>query len=380
MKRALLLAAALAILAGCGGGAKKQAERPGLQKTLHSLVTGQLRAAPGAAAYVSTPRGTWEGAAGLADVARRVPMTPDARSRVGSVSKLWTATVVVKLAEEGKLRLDDTVEKWLPGTFPYGSRITVRELLNHTSGMVDDNDIQHDPEGWLAKIHDAALRRELLAFGAAQTKKPAITIAPRFEMRVAAALPLLFAPGTDWHYSNIGYKTAAAVAGKAAHASLDELYRRFIIDPLKLESAGYDPTASIDGPHALGYVMEPGGRAKPNRGAGEGGLAASGGIVVSAADEAKFLVALVQGRIVSKPYLLQMESEGLGSYGLGTGVGTMCGRRVYTHGGATTAYMAEVAVSGDGKRVAVLLVNGRTWNSWGDNLPEQALQKLFCAA
>lgn len=379
MKRVVACAAVVAVLAGCGGSAK-QAQRPDLQKILHSLVTGQLRAAPGAVAYVSGPKGTWEGAAGWADVAHRIPMTPDVRSRVGSVSKLWTATVVMELVEERKLRLDDTVAKWLPGVFPYGGEITVRELLNHTSGMIDDNDIQARPEYWLGKIRDTGMRKELLAFGAASSKSPAIAVPPRFEMRVAASLPLLFAPGTQYHYSNIGYKTVAAVAEKAAHASLDDLYRRYIVEPLRLDTAGYDPTASIAGPHALGYVVEAGGKAKWNAGAGEGNLAASGGVVISAADEAKFLVALVQGRIVSRPYLRQMEAPGLASYGLGTGVGTICSRRVYTHGGATTSYMAEVAVSGDGKRVAALLVNGRTWNSWGDNLPEQALKNLFCAA
>ena len=380
--RVLACVIALVLVAGCGGAATtKQPTRPGLQRILHGLVTGQLRAAPGAVAYVSGPHGTWEGAAGWADVARRVPMTPDTRSRVGSVSKLWTATVVVKLAEQGKLRLDDRVAHWLPGFFPYGNRITIRELLNHTSGMVDDNDVQARPTYWLAKIDDPKVRAQLLAFGKASAEDPALTIEPLFEMRVAAALPLLFEPGTKYHYSNIGYKTAARIAEKAGHASLDELYRRFIIDPLKLKSAGYDPTAAISGPHALGYVMEAGGKAKPDMGAGEGGLAASGGIVVSARDEARFLVALVQGRILSPPYLRRLETPTpLGSYGLGTGVSTVCGYRIYSHGGATTSYMAEVGVTGNGKRVAVLLVNGRTWNSWGDGLPEQAFRNLFCAA
>jgi hypothetical protein len=58
----------------------------------------------------------------------------------------------------------------------------------------------------------------------------------------------------------------------------------------------------------------------------------------------------------------------------------MCGRTAYIHGGATLAYMAEVAVNGDGSRVAVLLVNGRTYNSWGDDKNEQALEQLFCGA
>ena len=379
MKRGLVLAFACALLAGCGGSAIP-AQRTGLQRVLDSLVTGQFRAAPGAAAYVSGPHGIWEGATGLADVAHRVPMTPDVRSRIGSVSKLWTATVVVRLAQEGKLSLDDTVAKWLPGVFPYGNRITIRELLNHTSGIVDDNDINARPGYWLGKIHNATLRREFLTIARASAKNPAITISPEFEMQIAAALPLLFEPGTDYHYSNIGYKTAAAIAEKASHASLADLYRRIIIDPLELTGAGYDPAASIAGPHAVGYVIEAGGKARPNAGAGEGSLAGSGGIVVDAHDEARFLVALVQGRIVSQPYLRQIETPTWHSYGLGTGLGTICGLDAFTHGGATSSYMAEVAVNRNGSRVAVLLINGRTYNSWGDYLPTGALDRIFCAA
>ncbi len=247
MKRALALAFMCVLLDGCGGSAR-QPQRPELQKVLDSLVAGHFRAAPRVAAYVSGPHGTWEGVAGFADIARHIPMRPDVRSCIGSVSKLWTATVVVKLAQEGNLSLDDTVAKWLPNTFPYGNRITIRELLNHTSGMVDDNDIEARPSYWLAKIHDPRLRREVLVIGKASAKNPAITIPPKFEMRVAAALPLLFQPGTDYHYSNIGYKTAAAIAEKAGHAPLADLYRRFIIDPLKLTSAGYDSTQRSQAP------------------------------------------------------------------------------------------------------------------------------------
>ena len=104
-------------------------------------------------------------------------------------------------------------------------------------------------------------------------------------------------------------------------------------------------------------------------------MAASGGVVTNARDEASFLVSLMQGKILSRPFVSQLQANGFG-----TGVTTMCGEQAYTHGGATRAYMAEVAVNSDGSRVAVLLVNGRTYNSWGDNQNEQALQQLFCAA
>ena len=185
-------------------------------------------------------------------------MTPDTRGRVGSVSKLWTATVVLRLADEGELGLDDTVEHWLPHFFPYGKRVTVRELLDHTSGMIDDNDLQARPQYWLAKIHDPRLRAELLRLFAAAQENPRVRIPAMLEMRTAAALPLLFAPGTGYHYSNIGYKTAGAIAEKAGGSTLAQLYDRIIVKPLGLTSAGYDPYAAIAGPHAVGYIVEKG--------------------------------------------------------------------------------------------------------------------------
>jgi D-alanyl-D-alanine carboxypeptidase len=372
-----LVALAL-VAAGCGGATAK---RPDLQKTLAGLVTGAFRVAPGAVAYVSGPKGTWVGAAGWANATQRVPMTPGTRSRLGSVSKLWTAIVVLKLAEAHRLRLNDTVDRWLPGLFPYGKRITIRELLQQTSGMIDDNDIAHQPEYWLSKIHDPKVRTQLLTLGQRMSKDPSVTVPAIVEMRIAAALPLLFKPGTQYHYTNIGYKTLGVVAERAGDASLDALYHRFIIDPLDLRHTGYDPTAVVHGDHATPYIVEEKGKLVDATKLDMGGLEGSGGIVSDVRDEARFLTSLMQGKIVSHTLVseLQTPSE-VGSYGFGTGVNTMCGDTVFSHGGATNATMAEVAVNRDGSRVAVLLLNGRTWNSWGDSYPEQALQSLYCAS
>ena len=68
-------------------------------------------------------------------------MKPDARMRLESVSKIWTAAVVLRLAQNGLLRPGDTVERWLPGLLPYGNRITIAQLLTHTSGLIDNNDM-----------------------------------------------------------------------------------------------------------------------------------------------------------------------------------------------------------------------------------------------
>jgi CubicO group peptidase (beta-lactamase class C family) len=93
------------------------AHRPELQRAIDAAVTGPNRIAPGATAYVRGPHGSWLGAAGIADTGSRAPMRPEARMRIETVSKIYTATVILRLAQERKLTLHDTVERWLPGLF-----------------------------------------------------------------------------------------------------------------------------------------------------------------------------------------------------------------------------------------------------------------------
>ena len=86
-------------------------------------------------------------------------MRPDARMRLDSVSKWWATAVVLQLAQEGKLRLGDTVERWRPGLLPYGDRITIGQLMTDSSGLIDDNDVFRSPDAYLARVKDARLRR-----------------------------------------------------------------------------------------------------------------------------------------------------------------------------------------------------------------------------
>ena len=120
---ATLMAAAVFVVAFRPAEMTRTTERADLQ----GLIAALLRAypvAPGVTAYVAWPGGSWSGAAGLADVATRRPMRSDDRMRLESVSKAWTATLLLQLAGEGKLSLDDTVSRWLPGLLPHGNRIT----------------------------------------------------------------------------------------------------------------------------------------------------------------------------------------------------------------------------------------------------------------
>jgi hypothetical protein len=177
--RRLGLAVVVALAAVAGLAQPAAPARPGLQRILDGLVSGTGRIAPGATAYVYGPHGVWVGAAGVADVKTGERMKPDARMRLESVSKAWTAVLMLQLVTEHKLGLADTVSRRLPGLLPYGSRITLRELLDHTSGMIDTNDIARDPARYIAKVKDPALRARLTALYEHVKRDPAYEFSPR---------------------------------------------------------------------------------------------------------------------------------------------------------------------------------------------------------
>lgn len=361
--------------------ARQVSARPDLQRILDALVRGSHRVAPGATAYVVGPHGTWSGAAGLAVAARGVRMRPEARMRLESVSKLWTATLIMQLVARHRLSLDDTVEHWLPGLLPAGRRITVRELLDHTSGLVDDNDIARNPGRYLGRVKDPALRAELLAVSRRQAADPSTVIPAGLMIRLAAAEPLRSRPGTRYHYSNIGYMIAGRIAERAGRQPLAEQYRERITEPLGLASAAYDPKPNIRGPHPHGYRVRANG-SLIDATTWVGDLDAQGGIVADAADEARFLTALMQGRLVGARELREMKTPfPYTSYGLGTTVEPSgCAGIAYGHNGAGAAFTTSVYVSGDGRRVAVLLLNGHTTDARSDIASKAAMRRLFCAA
>ena len=103
-----------------------------LQQLLDRLVAA---GAPGAAGWVRNERGSHRAASGLANRRTRQPMRPELRFRAGSMTKSLVAAVVLRLAAEGRLSLADPLERWLPGTLPYGGRVSLRQLLNHTGGV-----------------------------------------------------------------------------------------------------------------------------------------------------------------------------------------------------------------------------------------------------
>ena len=359
-----------------------QSSRPQLQRILDGVAAGPSKLAPGVTAYVSGPHGSWPGAAGVADMSTCARMPVDARMRLESVSKIYTATLILQLSQEGKLRVNDTVARWLPGLLPYGTRITIRELLTMSSGLIDNNDFTNASDSgkraYLVRVKDTGLRTRLLATAALVNRNPAAVVPAMLWIRWAAWQPLLFPPGTLSHYSNIGYDILGLIAARAGGKPLPALYREQIFKPLGLHATAYDPQGPISGPHADGYGIAPN-DTQIDTTDWHWGVGADGGIVSDAKDTATFLASLMHGKLLDRSHLTAMEGDDLWRGGEPSG----CAGQAYGWSGGGSGYKTEVWVNDGGSRVAVLLLNARHWDTAqpaADLAAHGTLTRLYCGA
>ncbi|GGS93683.1 serine hydrolase domain-containing protein [Streptomyces cinerochromogenes] len=330
---------------------------------------------PGALAYVRDADGPWFTSSGTAERGTlRAPAVGD-RFRVGSITKIFTATAVVQLAAQGRLRLDDTVEKWLPGLVTGngndGRRITVRQLLNHTSGLFD-----YTEDADLARTHlhgEGFLRNRFDRF------------TPQQVIKIALAHPPYHSPGQGWHYSNTNYALAGLIIEKASGRSYADQIRRTIINPLRLTSTTVPGTATgLPAPNLHGYSKlgetAPSARIYDVTEMSPTIPGAGGQIISTAPDLARFIAHLMNGTLVPQSYLKQMRTTvpliPHLSYGLGLFERKLpCGRTIWGHGGQTQGYLSYTAATADGSHAATVALN----SDWAD--PSQldgVLDKEFC--
>jgi D-alanyl-D-alanine carboxypeptidase len=322
---------------------------PRLRTALDGLVAA---GAPGAVVLVRDGNRTVRLARGFADRARKAPMRVTDRFRVGSVTKTFVATVVLQLAGEGRLSLDDTVERWLPGLVPNGQGITIRQLLNHTSGLFD---YTQDPAILRPYVHGHLT----------------VVRAPRTLVARATAHPPLFAPGAKWSYSNTGYIVLGLIVEAAAGDSLGAQLQQRVFAPLGLRGTTFDSSPRIRGRHAHGYLAIGKGPARDVSVFHPSFAWAAGAIVSTADDLARFYRALLQGRLLRADLLGAMkttvamgppgESYGLGlwktsSMGLSPTNKLACGS-VWGHDGDFPGYLTEAFSTEDAKRQMVVLIN-----------------------
>ena len=193
--------------------------------------------APGAIAAVRTPEGTWVRSLGVANKASGQPMQADMHHRVGSVTKTFTATLLLQAAARGQLSLDDTIDRYVEG-IPNGDEITLRQMADMSSGIASYTDNEQ-------------FRDDLFA-------DPEAVWTPEELARIGIEDSPLFDPGKGWHYSNTNYVLLGMVLERVTGKPIERLYSKQIIKPLHLKEISFPDAAdsSIPEPYDHGYTLQ----------------------------------------------------------------------------------------------------------------------------
>ncbi len=324
----LVLTAALSLsiptlaLRAQGPVAAQVAKPSALASTIDELVAARAKSPTFSGLSVAVAqRGevVFEKAYGLADEEFDVPANSATMFRIGSVTKQFTAALVMRRVERGELFLDDTLEKFAPQfplhTSPQGRAVTVRQLLNHTSGIPSYTDLG---EEWASKWPLELSHEELLA--------------------LVAGKPFDFEPGASWSYNNTGYYLLGMVLEKVSGKSYAQLVLDELATPLGLSRTRYDSNQELIKNRAQGYTLA--GRTKVNDvplGMNQPG--AAGGLLSTAGDLVRWKLALRGGKVVSLESFALMTTPDAaadgagGEYGFGLEVDQFEGRRRVSHGG-----------------------------------------------
>ena len=311
--------------------------------------------------------------AGVGDLTTGEPVPVDGQVRIGSNTKTFTAAVVLQLVGEGLVDLDATVETHLPGVVRGpggdGSAITVRQLLQHTSGLPDYDDV-------LVTDYVSQMQHRY--------------VEPHQLVDLALARPAAFAPGTAWGYSNTNYIVAGLLVQQVTGRPIAEEITTRVIEPLGLTDT-YWPTEGeqeLRGEHPQGYF----------RTAADQDLTdvteldpsfgwAAGQLVSTPRDLLDFFTALVDGELLPPELLAEMQATvpapgatvlGDEAYGLGLQTLTLsCGATAWTHGGDIPGFQTRGAVTADGRGVMLAVTALPTEEETAAHV-EEAVDAAIC--
>jgi len=273
---------------------------------------------------------------GLARLDPRTPATPEMRYSIGSISKQFTAAAILLLQEQGKLSLDDTVGKYIPG-LTEGDKVTIRQILSHTSGYQD-----YWPEDYLM----TPMRKPESAQQIIDTW---------------AKKPLDFEPGTQWQYSNTNFVIAGRIVETITGAPLMDLLTTRIFRPLGMQSVWNSDETKLTTADATPYIRNALGPLRVAPKEGRGWMFAAGELAMTAHDLALWDESLIAQSILKPESYKQMFTEvkledGKGThYGLGVEVMDRNGHRSIEHSGEVSGFVSDNQVLvDDGVAVAVL--------------------------
>ncbi len=353
------LALATALAVALPAQAAAPAPRPELQQALDALGDAGVS---GTLARVRDEKGRWAGASGVGDLRTGEPVPVNGRFRIGSITKTFVATVLLQLESERRLDLDDSVERHLPGLVPNGRNISIRQMLNHTSGIYNYTDAMPlDGEEFLKIRFKYYSPRELV--------------------KIATAHEPNFPPGQGWSYSNTNYILAGLVIEKVTGKTYGSEIQRRILRPLGLRDTSIPGrSTAVPGPHSHGYLLLDDRtvdvtRLKPSW------AWAAGEMISTTADLNRFFAALLGGKLLRPSQLAAMKTvvpveEGFG-YGLGLIGGDLpCGGKAWGHSGGIHGYLTESLQTEDGRAQVSISINPLTGEGLGEalgNLVETAL-------
>ncbi|HEY1175288.1 MAG TPA: serine hydrolase domain-containing protein [Phytomonospora sp.] len=324
----------------------------------------------------------WAATSGVADVRTGRPVPRNGHFRIASNTKTFVATVMLQLVAEGRVGLGDSVEEHLPGLVAGngndGSAISVRDLLQHTSGLYDYSvDI---PGSGIEEGQEGYLRHRFAHY------EPAELVA------MAVAHEPYFPPGTDFRYTNTGYVLAGMIIERVTGRSWAEEVERRIIEPLRLRHTtvpGDDPF--LPAPYAKAYQQwelgtPPGDTTLYNPTRSD----AAGAMVSTTADLGRFFRALFAGELLPPAQLDLMKTtvEADGGIAAGYGLGVYenrlsCGGTFWDHGGNTMGVISRGGVTEDGTTSVSLVFTGAHGDSYEDitamrEYSERIVDRVFC--
>ena len=317
-----------------------------LQKALNHIVASNV-GPPGSSVLIDRGRHTEFLQAGTADADSYRPPTPSEAFRIASVSKGFNAYLAAKLIGAGGLSLDTTLRERIPGVLPAGEAVTLRQLLQHTSGLAD-------------YIRAPAFVEQFLADPARYLSPTQLTDFVRDE-------PLEFPPGSRYHYSDTDNIAAGLIEERASGLAYEQLLQKRVFGPLKMRGSSLPSTVKMPRPFLHGYDVEAEKRPEDvSELINPAGAWASGGIVSTPLDMARFarryVPTVLAASTVERPFRLGSSSPpgpgknfaGLGLFRYVTGCGT-----VYGHTGSFPGYRILVAASADGRRSVVFVANAQ---------------------
>ncbi len=351
----VVTALAAVLVSSCGGGEEgkneeEEAQAPSQDEVQAALEQAVAAGIPGIALEIQGREGSEFLTAGSASLEDERLLTPEDSFRIASITKAFTAAVVMELVEEGALSLDDTVDQWVPGLLAEGDSITVRHLLGHTSGLADYTKDDEFIEAFVAGEE----------------------LPPERIVSFVSSEPLAFEPGSTYEYSDTDNNVLGMIVEAVAGRSYEQELSSRVLDPMELRSTVLPNSPEMPDPHADGYQYDP-----ESEGAEEpenvttaldpSAAGASGALISTPSDLSRFFGGLLGGELIGEGTLEQMK-ETLAGEGSPSGPGTKraglgifsyelpCGE-VWGHTGQFPGYQAFGAATPDGSGALAMMAN-----------------------